>query len=161
MLKYLQVLLLIEGKVNAYVFASKGCKKWDTCAPEAVLAAVGGRLTDMHGIKMSYGADVQRKNTGGILATVSDHEYVVGKVPDHVKEVFDKSIPAPDWPEFELARLKHMADKDGDQGVKRKKTDTPDSGSTESDSVNCTKERKASSSTCSDIVADETVITKL
>jgi hypothetical protein len=31
---------------------------------------------------MSYGADVQRKNTGGILATVSDHEYVVGKVPD-------------------------------------------------------------------------------
>ncbi|CAC5396225.1 cysQ [Mytilus coruscus] len=142
-----KVLLLIEGKVHAYVFASKGCKKWDTCAPESVLAAVGGRLTDMHGIKMSYGAGVQRKNTGGILATVSDHEYVVNKVPEHVKEVFDKSVEAQDWPEFELARIQHMNEKDVDQGIKRKKTDTPDSDS--------------SRSTKSDLLADETLDTKL
>ncbi|XP_076097512.1 3'(2'),5'-bisphosphate nucleotidase 1-like [Mytilus galloprovincialis] len=142
-----KVLLLIEGKVHAYVFASKGCKKWDTCAPESVLAAVGGRLTDMHGIKMSYGAGVQRKNTGGILATVSDHDYIVNKVPEHVKEVFDKSVEAQDWPEFEIARIQHMNNKDVDQGVKRKKTDTPDSDS--------------SRSTKSDLLADETLDTKL
>ncbi|VDP07922.1 unnamed protein product [Soboliphyme baturini] len=36
-----KVLLLLEGKASAYVFASKGCNKWDTCAPEAVLRAAG------------------------------------------------------------------------------------------------------------------------
>lgn len=39
----LQIIQLLEGKASAYVFASPGCKKWDTCAPEAILRAVGGR----------------------------------------------------------------------------------------------------------------------
>jgi len=43
------VLRVIEGEADAYVFASPGCKKWDTCAPEAVLCAIGGQLTDVHG----------------------------------------------------------------------------------------------------------------
>lgn len=38
----LQIIQLVEGKASAYVFASPGCKKWDTCAPEALLHAVGG-----------------------------------------------------------------------------------------------------------------------
>lgn len=146
--------MLIEGKVHAYVFASKGCKKWDTCAPESVLAAVGGRLTDMHGIKMSYGAEVQRKNTGGILATVSNHDNLLNKIPDHVKEVFDKSIEAGDWPEFELAVIKHREEKEENgQSLKRKKTGTPDSDHIES------KERKQSCG--SDAIAEETIDTKL
>ena len=91
----MQVLLLIEGKVHAYVFASKGCKKWDTCAPEAVLHAVGGSLTDLHGIKMNYDKDVQRKNTGGVLATLENHESFVQKIPDDTKEIMDKSSEAP------------------------------------------------------------------
>ena len=40
---------MMFGNADAYVFASKGCKKWDTCAPEAVLCAAGGELTDIHG----------------------------------------------------------------------------------------------------------------
>ncbi|KFP02615.1 3'(2'),5'-bisphosphate nucleotidase 1, partial [Calypte anna] len=39
-----KIIQLIEGKASAYVFASPGCKKWDTCAPEAILHAVGGKL---------------------------------------------------------------------------------------------------------------------
>jgi hypothetical protein len=39
----LQIIQLIEGKASAYVFASPGCKKWDTCAPEVILHAVGGQ----------------------------------------------------------------------------------------------------------------------
>lgn len=38
----LQIIQLVEGRASAYVFASPGCKKWDTCAPEAILNAVGG-----------------------------------------------------------------------------------------------------------------------
>ena len=81
-----QVLLLIEGKANAYVFASPGCKKWDTCAPEAVLHAAGGRLTDMHGTPYEYGPSVQRRNAGGVLATAraEDHQWYVEKIPDSV-----------------------------------------------------------------------------
>lgn len=90
-----QVLLLIEGKVHAYVFASKGCKKWDTCAPEAILHAVGGTLTDFHGIRMNYSADVQRKNTGGVLATVADHAKFLNCIPEHIRDVMDKSSEAP------------------------------------------------------------------
>ena len=58
----LQVLLILEGKAHAYVFASPGCKKWDTAAPEAILHAAGGRLTDMHGDDIQYHATVQRRN---------------------------------------------------------------------------------------------------
>nr|XP_022330205.1 3'(2'),5'-bisphosphate nucleotidase 1-like [Crassostrea virginica] len=90
-----KVLLLIEGKVHAYVFASKGCKKWDTCAPEAILHAVGGTLTDFHGIRMNYSADVQRKNTGGVLATVADHAKFLNCIPEHIRDVMDKSSEAP------------------------------------------------------------------
>ena len=41
----LQIIQLVEGKASAYVFASIGCKKWDTCAPEAILHAVGGKFS--------------------------------------------------------------------------------------------------------------------
>merc|ERR1711915_101775 len=36
-----KVLLLMEGEATAYVLPSPGCKKWDTCAPEAILNAMG------------------------------------------------------------------------------------------------------------------------
>ena len=49
-----QVLMVLEGQAHAYVFASPGCKKWDICAPEAILTASGGKLTDLHGVHYSY-----------------------------------------------------------------------------------------------------------
>ncbi|XP_035211763.1 3'(2'),5'-bisphosphate nucleotidase 1-like isoform X2 [Stegodyphus dumicola] len=64
-----KVLLLIEGKAHAYVFPSKGCKKWDTCAPEALLHAFGGKLTDIHGQPLQYHAQVEHVNSSGVLAT--------------------------------------------------------------------------------------------
>uniref|UniRef100_A0AC34FND9 3'(2'),5'-bisphosphate nucleotidase 1 n=1 Tax=Panagrolaimus sp. ES5 TaxID=591445 RepID=A0AC34FND9_9BILA len=63
-----KVLRCLEGAA-AYVFASDGCKKWDTCAPEAVLIAAGGMLTDISGQRINYHADVQYPNSGGVLAT--------------------------------------------------------------------------------------------
>ena len=36
-----KVQLLMEGQAHCYVFCSPGCKKWDTCAPEAILHAIG------------------------------------------------------------------------------------------------------------------------
>ncbi|KAL3052287.1 hypothetical protein OYC64_004939 [Pagothenia borchgrevinki] len=79
-----KIIQLVEGKASAYVFASPGCKKWDTCAPEALLHAVGGKLTDMHGNAYCYNANVKHMNSAGVLATLRNHEYYVSRVPQSV-----------------------------------------------------------------------------
>ncbi|XP_038582207.1 3'(2'),5'-bisphosphate nucleotidase 1 isoform X1 [Micropterus salmoides] len=79
-----KIIQLVEGKASAYVFASPGCKKWDTCAPEAILQAVGGKLTDMHGNAYCYNANVKHMNSAGILATLRNHEYYISRVPQSV-----------------------------------------------------------------------------
>ncbi|XP_077561587.1 3'(2'),5'-bisphosphate nucleotidase 1 [Haemaphysalis longicornis] len=86
-----KVLLLIEGKAHAYVFPSKGCKKWDTCAPEAILHATGGLLTDVHGNRLQYHKDVEHVNAGGVLATClrEQHEWF----KDHIPPEVAKTLP--------------------------------------------------------------------
>ncbi|KTF86506.1 hypothetical protein cypCar_00016067, partial [Cyprinus carpio] len=79
-----KIIQLVEGKASAYVFASPGCKKWDTCAPEAILQAVGGKLTDMHGNAYTYDANVKHMNSAGVLATLRNHEYYLSRVPQAV-----------------------------------------------------------------------------
>uniref|UniRef100_A0A3Q0RWC2 3'(2'),5'-bisphosphate nucleotidase 1 n=1 Tax=Amphilophus citrinellus TaxID=61819 RepID=A0A3Q0RWC2_AMPCI len=79
-----KIIQLIEGKASAYVFASPGCKKWDTCAPEAILQTVGGKLTDMHGNAYRYDANVKHMNSAGVLATLRNHEYYISRVPQAV-----------------------------------------------------------------------------
>ncbi|XP_053986099.1 3'(2'),5'-bisphosphate nucleotidase 1 [Hylaeus volcanicus] len=83
-----KVILLMEGKAHAYVFASKGCKRWDTCAPEAVLHAVGGTLTDLYGEHYSYDAGTSYPNLRGVLATAAgqNHQWYLNKMPHEVKE---------------------------------------------------------------------------
>lgn len=78
-----KVLQLIEGKAHAYVFASPGCKKWDTCAPEAVLEAYGGTLTDMFGASYEYGKNVEYPNKLGVFATTKgiNHTELINKLP--------------------------------------------------------------------------------
>jgi len=89
-----KVLKCLEGSA-AYVFASPGCKKWDTAAPEAVIRAAGGDLTDISGRRLEYGSDVQRQNTGGVLATANwvKHQDYVGAIPDEVKNVLPEFSP--------------------------------------------------------------------
>ncbi|CAG0878540.1 unnamed protein product [Darwinula stevensoni] len=83
-----KVLMVVEGKVDAYVYASTGTKKWDTCAPEAILRAAGGILTDIHGSPLPYDRDAQHMNARGILASRSLelHEELLAMVPQHVKD---------------------------------------------------------------------------
>lgn len=78
----------MEGKAHAYVFASKGCKKWDTCAPEAVLHAIGGTLTDFYGEKYAYHAETICPNLRGVLATAPGeaHQWYLNHIPEEVKQ---------------------------------------------------------------------------
>jgi 3'(2'), 5'-bisphosphate nucleotidase len=108
-----KVLLLLEGKAHAYVFASPGTKKWDTCAPEAILHTVGGKLTDLHGHHFHYDASAQHKNTGGILATCDEesHHLYLQQIPKSVQAELTSEGP-PSWQlthELEQ-RLSHVDD---------------------------------------------------
>ncbi|KAJ6633404.1 3'(2'),5'-bisphosphate nucleotidase 1 [Pseudolycoriella hygida] len=83
-----KVLQLLEGKAHAYIFASPGCKKWDTCAPEAILEAHGGVLTDVMGNHYSYGEKAIHLNKLGVIATAKtvDHQNVINLIPANLKE---------------------------------------------------------------------------
>lgn len=88
-----KVIKCLEGAA-AYVFASSGMKKWDTAAPEAVIVAAGGNLTDVAGRKLYYGADAQLVNSAGVVATsywVNHDDYVNG-IPASVKNILPERL---------------------------------------------------------------------
>jgi len=89
-----KVMLLMEGRAHAYVFPSPGCKKWDTCAPEAILHAMGGKLTDMKGDKYQYHSTVAHRNSEGVLATAlsSDHSLYLEAIPQDIKDKVKDSL---------------------------------------------------------------------
>jgi len=82
-----KVLLLIEGRAHAYVFPSPGCKKWDTCGPEAILTALGGKLTDLRGNAYPYDSSAPFPDEWGVLATRDHalHAQIMAEIPDEVK----------------------------------------------------------------------------
>ncbi len=75
-----KVLLVLERRVHAYVHASRGCSLWDTCAPEAILKAGGGMLTDVFGNTISYLATDETSVKKGVLATMDNHEWYVQRI---------------------------------------------------------------------------------
>ena len=83
-----KIMLVLEGRVDAYAYPSVGTKKWDTCAGEALLRAVGGTLTDVFGRTLDYSADpTNYQNSHGLLVTMRcDHGAILAKIPDEVKE---------------------------------------------------------------------------
>lgn len=82
-----KILLLLEGKAHSYIYVREGCKRWDTCAPEAILRAVGGKLTDVYGNSYDYGQSVNPMNSNGIFATTqnTDHGGLLQKLPEVIK----------------------------------------------------------------------------
>lgn len=80
---------LAEGKAHLFVYTHQRCMKWDTCAPEAILIAVGGKLTDINGKQYIYSKDVDYMNRRGVFASRNkeDHERFMSKIPEDVKRV--------------------------------------------------------------------------
>ncbi|HMU39671.1 MAG TPA: 3'(2'),5'-bisphosphate nucleotidase CysQ [Pseudomonadota bacterium] len=67
----LKVGLIAQQCADLYVHLSDKASAWDTCGPEAVLRAAGGRFTDLHGNPFVYlPSDLRARR--GILACRSD-----------------------------------------------------------------------------------------
>ncbi len=70
--------LLARGEAKMYAHPTIGTKLWDSCAPQVVLHAAGGRLTDMCGTPIPY-TGPELGNDRGLLATGRgvDHDALV------------------------------------------------------------------------------------
>ncbi len=70
---WFKVLCVIEGDADTYIYPRSGTKRWDTCAPEALLRALGGGMTDCFGRVYSYEKrdDLTVENNYGLIASVN------------------------------------------------------------------------------------------
>ncbi len=64
----LKIGLVAEAVRDLYVYTGGRTKIWDTCGPEAILTAAGGRVTDVDGRPLSY-TSADLLNRRGIVAS--------------------------------------------------------------------------------------------
>lgn len=74
-----KTLEVVAGRANVYIHTTL-IKKWDICAGNAILNAVGGNMTTLNGKKIYYGGDSNVKNEGGLIATTKNHNLYVEKL---------------------------------------------------------------------------------
>lgn len=83
----LKVGLVADASRDLYVYPGNRTKVWDTCAPEAILHAAGGKLTDVRGTPLDYRA-ATLYNTRGILASNGPlHELTLKTLANLVREI--------------------------------------------------------------------------
>lgn len=61
--------LIARGERDLYVNPEGHCRLWDVCAPQAILTAAGGRLTDLHGAPIDYDRSDDLNVRPGIIAS--------------------------------------------------------------------------------------------
>ncbi|XP_029477132.1 inositol monophosphatase 3 [Oncorhynchus nerka] len=67
------------GKADMYIHVTF-IKKWDICAGNGLLTALGGHMTTLKGEEIDYSGVAG--NNGGLLASVKvDHQALVAKLP--------------------------------------------------------------------------------
>ncbi len=80
---------MINGDADTYIYPKNGTKRWDTCAPEAILRALGGGLTDCFGRDYSYEKrdDLTVENNFGLIASINrPPEYYSQFISDDLKK---------------------------------------------------------------------------
>jgi 3'(2'), 5'-bisphosphate nucleotidase len=73
-----KVARLAQARADLYVHGGAGAKRWDTCAPEAVLVAAGGRFTDLAGEPIDYACADLAVRRGIVASNGALHEAVLG-----------------------------------------------------------------------------------
>jgi 3'(2'), 5'-bisphosphate nucleotidase len=65
------------GEADLYVHGGRGAKRWDSCAPEAILIAAGGRFTDIEGELIDYAAADLMLDNGLVASNGALHDTVL------------------------------------------------------------------------------------
>lgn len=71
-----KILMVLDGKADAYLYPREGTKKWDSCAGDVLLRVAGGKLTDTFGDELDYSANAEHMNSNGLVCTLGsiDHQ---------------------------------------------------------------------------------------
>jgi len=76
----LKLALIALGERDLYVNPTSRCSTWDTCGPEAILVAAGGRLSDIDGGLLRYDAEENALPRGLLASNGPLHQTAVDKV---------------------------------------------------------------------------------
>ena len=76
----LKISLIARDTRDLYVHPTGHCKLWDTCAPEAILTAAGGRMTDVRGARLRYAPDNLFVDEGIVASNGRCHDQVIERV---------------------------------------------------------------------------------
>ena len=76
----LKLCLIALAERDLYVNPWPKCKAWDTCAPEAILRAAGGVLTDLHGAPLRYDESYLGRLHGLVASNGRVHADVVARL---------------------------------------------------------------------------------
>ena len=73
----LKVGLLATGECDLYIHPAPGLKEWDTCAPDAILRAAGGTISDAWGRQLRYNKADVRQRQGLAASNGAIHSQIV------------------------------------------------------------------------------------
>ncbi len=77
----LQIALVAMGGSDAFmVKPSFGTSSWDTCAPEAIVRAAGGTVSDVYGDPTRYDGKTGRHENGLVASNGPLHAEVIGQI---------------------------------------------------------------------------------
>ncbi|XP_004535247.1 putative inositol monophosphatase 3 [Ceratitis capitata] len=79
-----KVLQVISNNATAYLHSTK-IKKWDICAGDAILNALGGVMTNLNDELIDYGPHGSAVNDQGLLATLKNHNEYIEKLMEYRK----------------------------------------------------------------------------
>ncbi|PSN33073.1 putative inositol monophosphatase 3 [Blattella germanica] len=75
-----------NGNVDAYVHITH-IKKWDICAGDAIIQALGGKMTTLSNSKIDYSSSENYRNEKGLLATMEKHDWYLQKLNSVMKNL--------------------------------------------------------------------------
>jgi 3'(2'), 5'-bisphosphate nucleotidase len=76
----LKISLISLAERDLYVNPSSHSKTWDTCAPEAILEAAGGRMTDLYGDPLPYDVERMDRSRGMVASNGHVHDEVIARL---------------------------------------------------------------------------------
>ncbi len=82
----IKVGLLVTRQADVYVEPSSMTKAWDSCAPEAILHAGGGRMTDVEGAPLRYVPSEVRNWKGLVASNGVCHDRVISECASVIRE---------------------------------------------------------------------------
>ena len=82
----LKIGLVSEAARDLYVYTGGRTKIWDTCGPEAVLVAAGGKMTDVDGTPLVYDREDLYNRRGIVASNGPLHPFVIETLAPLVRQ---------------------------------------------------------------------------